>query len=626
MLLFLLSPPTPFLPPAKKNDRRIRWLSTRHGCNKVNFIMCSDMDSEGNLQVFLAIFVVLLIVAIIGCCCGCCDCCCDCSGSGTNLSFDYSDDIFDIYDNIANGGSCSSSSSCSSGVCKDRRCAGSKCRPSACTSCDYDGDCDNCIAGYELRYDQCEVSTTTTEQTTTTTVTTLNLSMQLVEVLAASLGCSSIPNTTDLLGGGVSADGDTTLSNPGAPNASTCANLLAEAMALELAIAREAEMDAFLYLAYVGGGIIVLVAINFFVVEHFSPGTRDFDLFLIIVGGLLDATTDALYLNFEEFETPELKIAAYSVLGLPIAFISVVFWAGIMRSYSKQKMRTIIILIEGPIALIAVFVGTSTSWSWAAWKTLATMLVSSPWSSIRSAQNTMTGEGGFTDTLWTKETEVPGTERQQQEDGTYKKVEIAVDLKFWHKGLFQCNFAFCIFPILLLLAELLLLIAIIFCICIFITFAIVSAAVATSVALLLSVVIPTMFSVMAFLRLFVLFPSLWNAWARGAVWFAKQSNGGCGVMAQIDSDREVKIRREIFGLYNDGDIDVNDFKKSSVRYLLIEFLMESLPQMAIQVINNQMRGQWSLIGGFSIGASAYAIASTLYKYGYYYLCAKKRRL
>ena len=57
---------------------------------------------------------------------------------------------------IGDGGSCSSPTSCSSGMCKNDRCAGAKCKSAACTSCNNDGDCAACISTYVLSsLDQC---------------------------------------------------------------------------------------------------------------------------------------------------------------------------------------------------------------------------------------------------------------------------------------------------------------------------------------------------------------------------------------------------------------------------------------------------------------------------------------
>jgi hypothetical protein len=51
--------------------------------------------------------------------------------------------------------------------------------------------------------------------------------------------------------------------------------------------------------------------------------------------------------------------------------------------------------------------------------------------------------------------------------------------------------------------------------------------------------------------------------------------------------------------------------------LLAEFLMETLPQLIIQVYNTQIIGQWTSIGYFSSILSIFIAFNGLYRYGYY---------
>ena len=68
-----------------------------------------------------------------------------------------------------------------------------------------------------------------------------------------------------------------------------------------------------------------------------------------------------------------------------------------------------------------------------------------------------------------------------------------------------------------------------------------------------------------------------------------------------------------------------------VKFLVIEFILEALPQMSVQIVNNQQRlgsngidklGKWTDISIISMVLSTVAIVDTLYKYGYLYFCAK----
>ena len=55
----------------------------------------------------------------------------------------------------SDGGTCSSSSSCSSSVCRGGNCCGPKGRSTGCTDCDSDGDCSTCSSGYTKTSYQC---------------------------------------------------------------------------------------------------------------------------------------------------------------------------------------------------------------------------------------------------------------------------------------------------------------------------------------------------------------------------------------------------------------------------------------------------------------------------------------
>lgn len=100
-----------------------------------------------------------------------------------------------------------------------------------------------------------------------------------------------------------------------------CMRLLADVQDAQAAYDAALEMNALKHLGYIGGGITVLVVINY----GLSPNQRDFELYFIVLGGLLDATTDALYLSFETFESDALKFAAIGILALPITIVALAF-------------------------------------------------------------------------------------------------------------------------------------------------------------------------------------------------------------------------------------------------------------------------------------------------------------
>lgn len=390
--------------------------------------------------------------------------------------------------------------------------------------------------------------------------------------------------------------------------------------AADAALLKANEMAALKHLGYVGGGITVLVITNF----ALSPGQRDYELYLIVLGGLLDATTDGLYLYFETFVSDALKFAAIVILTLPIIIVLLAFWAIVQRSYAKQRWRVVFLPIEGALSLMNALVGASYYW---AKQTAASIfgLFYKAWPILKSVQDRITGDAGWTHAIWHNiETKV-SQERVANADGTENVRDMQRELKFFHGGLTQLLFAFILFPIILLVVEAVLLVCVLVLSISFLAVAAVSVLVAIVTASFIAVFIPASFSVMAFLRLFVLLPSLWRQLATFAVWFAKQAKHG-SIVPTFDDARETKLRPHLFGIHEDTTVaaaNTTDLKKASIKYLLIEFVFESLPQIIVQVTNNSRRDNWSPIGISSMAISVYAVVSTMYKYGYLYLCAPK---
>ena len=151
-----------------------------------------------------------------------------------------------------------------------------------------------------------------------------------------------------------------------------------------------------------------------------------------------------------------------------------------------------------------------------------------------------------------------------------------------------------------------------------------------------ALLLPVIFAVFAFLRLFVLLPSLWKHITNLTIAFAAFAGNEflfSSCFAATDegtvfftSQKAKAIRYKTFHILDDSNkkarekTKINTLKKSAVNYLLLEFAFESVPQMSVQVLNNRIREQWSAIGIASLIVSVYAIASTLYKYGYEKFC------
>ena len=139
---------------------------------------------------------------------------------------------------------------------------------------------------------------------------------------------------------------------------------------------------------------------------------------------------------------------------------------------------------------------------------------------------------------------------------------------------------------------------------------------AVTAAVLTVLVLPLVFAVMALLRLFVLAPSAWEAL------FYLASHVATEVDAVVpfnyfDNAARDRLFSSVFGL-TDKDLDdrsADDLLKMTVKYLAVEFCLESLPQLVVQVVNNNAQPEWSYIAIASFTVSVYAIVSTVYKYG-----------
>lgn len=66
----------------------------------------------------------------------------------------------------------------------------------------------------------------------------------------------------------------------------------------------------------------------------------------------------------EEFDSWELKLAAFCVMTLPILLVQLSFWAIIFIDYKKQSWRCILLPIEGPLKLVLVLYASFTSFAW----------------------------------------------------------------------------------------------------------------------------------------------------------------------------------------------------------------------------------------------------------------------
>ena len=60
---------------------------------------------------------------------------------------------------------------------------------------------------------------------------------------------------------------------------------------------------------------------------------------------------------------------------------------------------------------------------------------------------------------------------------------------------------------------------------------------------------------------------------------------------------------------------MGDLRKTALSYLVVEFLLESVPQIIIQSINNTQKAEWTNNAIFSVVFSAFVIVATAWKHG-----------
>lgn len=99
-----------------------------------------------------------------------------------------------------------------------------------------------------------------------------------------------------------------------------------------------------------------------------QPNLSALQLYLLVAGGLLDATTDTLYLAYEDFDSWELKLVAFGVMVLPIMIVVFSFWAFIFIDYKKQTWRILFLPVDGVVKLAFVVYASFTSFAWLAFK------------------------------------------------------------------------------------------------------------------------------------------------------------------------------------------------------------------------------------------------------------------
>lgn len=192
--------------------------------------------------------------------------------------------------------------------------------------------------------------------------------------------------------------------------------------------------------------------------------------------------------------------------------------------------------------------------------------------------------------------------------------------RFYKKGLFHVLVAFLLASIAILIVGAVGLAATI------IVAGISIAAIAASFPLTLGIsfiaplAIAIIFSIMAFLRLFVIFPSVWKELYHLAAMFALPAGKLIGI---LDEDRIEDAKGQVFKIYEgrsrgDDDDQKAELKDSTIKYLFVEFILEAVPQIIVQALNNQATGNWSIISIVSMALSGTIILNSAFKYGCLY--------
>lgn len=151
-----------------------------------------------------------------------------------------------------------------------------------------------------------------------------------------------------------------------------------------------------------------------------------------MTGGLLDATTDSVYLATEDFQSWELKMAATLIMTLPIVLVALGFWAIIFVDYRAHPWRRLLLPVEGPLKLLLVVYAGTTSFGWYA----ASNIVKVPLAITEKILDPDDGLGPSTFFANLYKTLFKDTEKDEvgaSEDGGAEFVH----KRFWERGLTQ---------------------------------------------------------------------------------------------------------------------------------------------------------------------------------------------
>ena len=432
-------------------------------------------------------------------------------------------------------------------------------------------------------------------------------------------------------GGKVSFSGDTCECPTGFSGERCQVDDVAEARA-------EAEVEAAIYLGSIGGATVLLGAVHY---AFATPEQRSVDLYLLLTGGLLDATSDVIYVSFETFDNDELRSAAVIFLSLPVLLVSLSFWAVVATDYKGRTWRLFVAYLEGVLWTLVVVAACSFQWAKLAGAVVLGLTMAAGTAVYQAICGVMLPVSKFITTdvfgsqgyiirlvefAWWETTEKITKERLER-NGPIE--EVYRDFRFYERGLTQMLFAFVVVPTVILVGTIFAAAAFVITWCIGpaliltsgllwlfgLIVAVLAGMFSALGAIITSTTLPLAFALMALLRLFVLVPPLWEGLFDLSDYVASSVDAVLPSKINFyDDDAQARLRYSVFGLTDKSDRNANDLLDTTVKYLAVEFCLESLPQIIIQVINNTRVG-WSYVGIASMTVSVYAIISTVYKYG-----------
>eukprot|EP00039_Didymoeca_costata_P020584 m.341777 g.341777 ORF g.341777 m.341777 type:complete len:1282 (-) comp20503_c0_seq1:214-4059(-) len=368
-----------------------------------------------------------------------------------------------------------------------------------------------------------------------------------------------------------------------------------------------ASLTVFL-IVYVGTVILFLVACAYLN----KKTTRDFELYILVFGSLLDIGTDLAYLLYEPFLYEFMYYLAIVFVALPPLFLYLGFWPALGINYSgANRLRLILLPVEYVILTVGMLIGFCGAYIYTA---------------VVGVTESLQYIGEYFKALTKLRTDVASFMSKKYNkyyvEETIKRVgNKTVKTKFYMTNFVQ---AIILYPILGLLL----------CIAVFVISLLgyLLGALFTIVAVPLMYIFAVVFAILGAIVLVLLAPLLYAliTISRAFIVFSE----GFLTSAADDLEKMLEIANKMFcGLYfgdtaqetglkivfihdkdNSNADELADKKLLAARILFLEFFFETIPQITIQITNNTLRGAWTPVGIIAFISSVLIVASALWTY------------